>query len=189
MSCYITDGIDCPSCDAGKKGGLVHNIWLFNWDDLDQGNPVAQVASGDEAGKVTGINLTAYNYGYKWCGVKAKNGAKSFNSYTEELQEGGYYNQTVNGRFRAADQATLNALDSAKDARVIIVVETTNREFLVYGIGGGLELQTLTRSSGLTFADDNSANLGFTGVSDDLAPFLDNGDYESTLNLLNGYLQ
>ena len=189
MSCLITSDIDAPSCDSGKKGGLQTAIWVFNYEELDQGQPVAQVATGTEAGKVTGINLQTYKNARKWNGVRNRNGAFSYNSYNEELQEQGYYNQSVAGRFRPENQEVLNTLDSSVDVPVLIVVETSNKEFKAYGIDGGLTLQTFVQTSGQAFADDNSANLTFAGISDKPAPFVDNGDYESTLNMLNGYLE
>lgn len=185
MSCLIEASIDCPACATGKKGGLVPAIYIFNREELDSGDPVAT----SDTGLVTGINLQTYKYAYKWCGVKGPNGSKSFNTYNQELQEGGYYNQTVNGRFRAASQSDLNTLDSAKEGSFIVVVETNNQTFRVFGLEGGLDLTSLTEASGQTFADDNSANLGFAGVSDSLAPFMSNGDYESTKALLDGYVQ
>lgn len=184
MACLISEHIEQPPCGTGKKGGLVKDIYVINFSDLDAGQPVAV----DSTGKVTGINLGVYKYAYKWSGVKGPNGSKSFNTYSQEKQEGGYYNQTVNGRFRAATQEDLNTIDSGSDGTFLVVVETNNQQFRVFGKDGGLDLPTITEASGQAFADDNSANLSFSGVADKLAPFMDNGDYESTKALLEGYL-
>lgn len=186
MACVITSSIDCPSCGAvGAKGGLLKEIYLFNWDDLEAGNEVT--VSGD--GTVTAINLDIYKVGYKWCGVKATNGSKSFNSYTQEFQpETLSYNQSVIGRFRAQSQANLNTLDETKGGSFLIVTVTNNQKIRVFGVDGGLDLTAMTENSGTVFTDDNAANLTFGGVSDSLAPFMNDTDYATTIALLESYL-
>lgn len=186
MSCVITDNIDCPSCgNVGAKGGLLKEIYLFNWEELETGNEVTFA----EDGSVSAINLDVYKVGYKWCGVRATNGAKSFNTYNQEFQpETLSYNQTVLGRFRADSQATLNLLDETKGGSFLIVVVTNNQKIRVFGVDGGLDLSALTEASGQVFTDDNSANLTFSGVADELAPFFLDTDYATSIALLESYL-
>lgn len=185
MACLIDRNISCPSCgDVGSKGGLVKEIYIFNFEDLIAGSEVSQ----EDNGLVTGINLDPYAVGYKWCGVKAVNGSSSFNNFTQEFApEILAYNQSVIGRFRPAGQDDLNTLDNTKGGTFLIVVETVNKKFRVFGLDGGLDLSALTENSGTAFTDDSAVNLTFSSTSDSLAPFFGT-DYASAKSLLESYL-
>jgi hypothetical protein len=82
------------------------------------------------------------------------------------------------------DQAVIEDLAVAS---VGIIVETSNREFVLYGKDNGMDLITLVQNTGAVGASDVSATLTFQGSESEMPKFVLSTDYETTLTLLESY--
>ena len=73
-------------------------------------------------------------------------------------------------------------------AKMAVIVETQNQEFLIYGINNGLKTTEGTQNSGAEDASDTTDSLTLTG-GDKLKPkrFFDGVGYATTKALLVGY--
>lgn len=187
-NCGISAGLDCPTCEEIQyKGGAAKNLYIIDREDLDETNPYNVSANGT----VTGFNFTTYGFAYKYC---AKNKSNSTNQELQQADNGiKLYIQTITGKFQQQSQDAKNVIDDLKiPDDLIVVVETNNNTFEVFGLEAGVQITALVKPSGVAIGDDNTYTFTFsqpTGGETILAPDFFNVSYANTKALLENYTE
>ncbi len=186
--CSLDDGLNCPTCEEIQtKGGLVKNLYIAVRDDLNANTPFTTTANGT----VEALVFNTYGFLYKFC---AKNKSNSYNQELVVADNGlKFYNQTITGKFQQQTQDAKNTIDRLKVLDdLIVIVETNNGKFEVFGKETGLQITGLVKPSGITVGEDNSYTFTFSqpsGGEENLAPDMFITSYAATKALLESYLE
>ena len=176
--CKITDGIDLTCEDKRRLGGLNPRFWMYSPSDVT----------------VDALSIDGYVEGLTF--------ASGTNSFTFEspdnscsagweavTAEGGnkFFNHSAVIKLISTTPADDAVIEEMLVARMALIVETQNQEFLVYGINNGLKTTEGSQNSGAEDASDTTDSLTLSG-GDKLKPkrFFDT-DYATTLAKLVGY--
>jgi len=176
-NCNISAGVGVDCSDLRRVGGLNKRIWFFNLSGVTYTTNVN--------GYITALSFPTYE------GLYTVEGKKNSHSSGYQLinQEGAnkfFQHDSVVKLFATTpdDQAVIEDLAVAS---VGIIVETSNREFVLYGKDNGMDLITLVQNTGAVGASDVSATLTFQGSESEMPKFVLSTDYETTLTLLESY--
>jgi len=178
MSCLITQGIDASCESARKVGGLAQRVWLVSGHEGFS----FTLASG----VVTALTFDTYGGLVPFKSVK--NSHSSGNEFVRTGDGGnGYFthNVTIKTLPQTADDD--NVLEDLVGWVGAIVVETRNREFLLYGAVNGMQLATDVQTFGAVDNTDISDILTFVGAENSKPYRILDTDYSTTLALLKGY--
>lgn len=185
-NCGLSAGLDCPTCEEiQSKGGIAKNIYVVDRGDLSETNPFTESSNGT----ITGLNFQTYGFAYKFC---AKNKSGSTNQELQVADNGPkYYLQTITGKFQQQSQDAKNVIDDLKISDdLIVIVETNNGTFEVFGKEAGVQITALVKPSGTAIGEDNTFTFTFsqpTGGETNLAPDFSNTNYATTKALLESY--
>lgn len=172
MACGISSGLSVGCANLRRVGGVNKRSYLFNMSDLDN-----YVISG--AGYITDINFTAYLGTYKFESKKQSNSG----GWTEVDQTPGgnkfFQHDAILKAFplTPADDQVIEALLVAD---VGLILETNNREFILYGTYNGLEMTAGVGNTGQADASDVSETLTFTGAEEEKPKRILITDYATT---------
>jgi len=177
-NCKVTVGIDLTCDDLRRLGGLNNRFWVYAPSDVTV-DPLSIEGYVEGLTFGTGTNSITFSSpdnscSAGWEAVSAEGGNK-------------FFNHTVAIKLISTtpdDDATIEEMLVAKMA---VIVETQNQEFLIYGINNGLKTTEGAQNSGAEDASDTTDSLTLTG-GDKLKPkrFFDT-DYATTLAKLVGY--
>ena len=177
-TCKITADVDLTCDDLRRLGGLNTRFWMYAPAD------VTATTEGIE-GYIealtfdTGTNTFTFespdnSCSAGWEAVSAEGGNK-------------FFNHTVAIKLITTTPADDAVIEEMLVAKMAVIVETQNQEFLIYGINNGLKTTEGTQNSGAEDASDTTDSLTLTG-GEKLKPkrfFVT--DYATTLALLVGY--
>ena len=175
--CKITADVDLTCEDLRRLGGLNTRFWMYA--------PADAVATEDLDGYVESLTFASGTNTFTfespdnscsagWEAVSAEGGNK-------------FFNHTVAIKLITTTPADDAVIEEMLVAKMAVIVETQNQEFLIYGINNGLKTTEGTQNSGAEDASDTTDTLTLAG-GDKLKPkrFLAT-DYATTLALLVSY--
>jgi len=176
-NCNISAGIGVDCSDLRRVGGVNKRVWFFNTDGVTYTTNVS--------GYITGISFPTYE------GLYAFEGKKNSHSSGYQLinQEGAnkFFQHDSVIKLFATTPADQEVIEDLAVASVGIIVETNNREFVLYGKNNGIDLVSLTGNTGTVGASDVTSTLTFQGEEPEMPKFVLSTDYETTLTLVESY--
>jgi len=176
-NCNISAGIGVDCSDLRRVGGLNKRIWFFNLSGVTYTTNVN--------GYITALSFPTYEGLYTFEGKKNSH-SSGYQLINQEGANKFFQHESVVKLFATTpdDQSVIEDLAVAS---VGIIVETSNREFVLYGKDNGMDLITLVQNTGAVGASDVSATLTFQGSESEMPKFVLSTDYETTLTLLESY--
>lgn len=176
-NCNISAGVGVDCSDLRRVGGLNKRIWFFNLSGVTYTTNVN--------GYITALSFPTYEGLYTFEGKKNSH-SSGYQLINQEGANKFFQHDSVVKLFATTpdDQAVIEDLAVAS---VGIIVETSNREFVLYGKDNGMDLITLVQNTGAVGASDVSATLTFQGSESEMPKFVLSTDYETTLTLLESY--
>jgi len=176
-NCNISAGIGVDCSDLRRVGGLNKRIWFFNLSGVTYTTNVN--------GYITALSFPTYEGLYTFEGKKNSHSS----GYQLINQEGAnkFFQHDSVVKLFATTPDDQSVIEDLAVASVGIIVETSNREFVLYGKDNGMDLITLVQNTGAVGASDVSATLTFQGSESEMPKFVLSTDYETTLALLEGY--
>ena len=158
MACGISSGLSVNCTNLKRVGGVDKRAYAFNLSDLDN-----YVFDADNY--ISDINFIAYAGLYK---IESR----------KQSHSGGYtlVNQTPGGNTFFQHDAIIKAFPLTPDDDLVIedlavsnvglILETNNREFILYGTYNGLEMTAGVQNTGQADASDIADLLTFTGAEE-----------------------
>jgi len=177
-NCKITADIDLTCDDLRRLGGLNNEFWIYSPSDV---SGFTEGVSGYIEALTFETGTNSYTFespdnscSAGWEAVSAEGGNK-------------FFNHTVAIKLISTTPTDDAVIEEMLVAKMVVIVETQNQEFLIYGINNGLKTTEGTQNSGAEDASDTTDSLTLTG-GDKLKPkrfFVT--DYATTKALLVGY--
>lgn len=153
MDCGITGGIGVGCSDLRRIGGVNKRAWVTNKSDFTY--------QENASGYITSFTFSTYK------GLYAFESAKKTHSGGYQLirQEGAnkYFQHDVILKLFATTPTDDEVIEDLIVADSVVILETNNKEFLVYGIDNGMELISSTQNSGNVPGTDTTDTLTFQG--------------------------
>jgi len=178
MNCKIAAGIDLTCDDKRRLGGLNTRFWIYDPQDVEA---IVEGVTGyvEALTFATGTNTFTFYSPDNSCSA----------GWEATIAEGGnkFFNHTVAIKLLSTTPEDDEVIEDMLVAKMAVIVETQNQEFLIYGINNGLKTTEGTQNSGAEDASDTTDSLTLSG-GEKLKPkrFFDT-DYATTLALLVGY--
>lgn len=173
------------SCeDLRRVGGVDRRLWIFNISTVDDtvGDSGFTI---DGNGYVTAIAWGIYGGLWKFESQKRSHSG----GYTGVIQPGGnkFFNHDVIAKLFNATPADDDVIEELSTANVGIILETNNKEFLIYGGYNGMEMIEATQNSGAEAESDTTSTLTFQGQERSLPLRFFTTDYATSVALLESY--
>ena len=177
-NCLISSGISVSCTDLRKPGGLAKRLWIANLDDFR--------VRVDEAFQGFITNLEFNTYRGLWEIESVKNAHEA--TATVNKGDGGNVSFTHSVIIRAFSNTPTNdaLLETLTVGDFVVIVETNNQDFLIYGAQNGLTASEGSLSTGRNITDSTAFQFTLTGVSKSLPKRLFRTDYNTTLAYING---
>jgi len=177
-NCKISGGIDLTCDDKRRLGGLNTRFWVFDPASVDS-------YTEDVDGYIEAITFDSYGGTYTFDSPDNSCSA----GYEIVVAEGGnkFFNHTVAIKLIATTPEDDSVIEDMAVAKMGVIVETQNQEFLIYGANNGLKSTEGTQNSGAEDASDTTDSITLSG-GEKLKPkrfFVT--DYATTLALLETY--
>ena len=176
-NCKITAGIDLTCDDKRRLGGLNTRFWIFD--------PSTVTSYTTPAGYVEDIVFAAAE------------GTQTFESPDNSCSagweivtaEGGnkFFNHTVAIKLMSTTPSDDLVIEDMIVAKMGVIVETQNGEFLIYGGNNGLKTTEGTQNSGAEDASDVTDTLSMSGGDKNKPKRFFVTDNATTLALLVSY--
>lgn len=160
MGCNISSGIGLTCSDLRRVGGVNKRVWLFNIDDLRTPIDVTQTY-------ITTLPLSAYTLLYKFEGVKYSHSAEAKLLRTEEGNVSWEHSVTL--KINNTTYQEDNVLENLAIAEMGAIVQTNNKEFLIYGASNGLTCMEQTDPTGVKQGDSEMTTIKLVGTEPTLA--------------------
>lgn len=180
MACNVENGITNTCADLLRVGGMDLTFWVTYKSQLDTQISLTQTAD------ISTLDFGAYG------GLVRFDGNKFAHSAGSELSvaAGGNksYKQTFTAKLLAnstADDVSLQQLALGND--VIIIAQTNNREFFIYGAGNGLTAEAGSQNSGQTADSDTTDTITLSGQELTKPLRFAQATYQQTLNYLESF--
>lgn len=179
MSCGITDGISITCADLKRVGGVKKDAYLFNISDLS--------TYSFTNGYVSALNFILYAGLYKFSSRKQAHSG----GWVPVVQDPGgnkfFQHDVILKLF--SDDPDADAIEEALlVSEVGIILETNNREFVLYGPYNGMEVTAGAQNTGQAPASDIAESFTFTGFEEVKPLRVLDTDYATTKALLETYL-
>lgn len=172
MACGISSGI-ISTCPALKRvGGVNKRAYLFNMSDLD--NYVFGPLN-----YITDINFIAYKGTFKLESRKQSHSG----GWTAVVQDPGgnkFFQHDVIIKAFPLTPADDIVIEDLLVADVGVILETNNREFILYGTNNGMDMTAGLQNTGQAAASDVSDTLTFQGEEEDVPKRILINDYATT---------
>lgn len=176
MSCGISSGIGI-SCDALRRvGGVNKRAYAFNIEDVTYGF--------DANGNVNVITVAAYGGLYL---IQSRKESHSGGYTLVEQTPGGnkfYQHDVILKTFPDSPEDDA-ALEQLAVAEVGIILETNNKEFILYGTDNGMTATAEVQNSGQAAGSDIGDSMTFAGSEIDIPKRVNLGDYQTTKDYLD----
>lgn len=155
MACSISSGIGLSCNDLRRVAGVNKRFWLFNLEDLRTPLDVTQ-------NFITTLNLNTYALLYKFEGVKYSHTAISTMLRTDTGNVSFEHKVTanINNTTYQEDQV----LEALAIAEVGAIIQTNNKEFLIYGGSNGLTCMKQEDSLGVKQSDNEMTIVDLVGT-------------------------
>jgi len=177
-NCKITAGVDLTCDDLRRLGGLNNRFWIYAPSDV----------SGSTESIEGYIEALTFEVGASSFTFDSPDNSCSA-GWEAVVAEGGnkFFNHTVAIKLISTTPSDDAIIEEMLVAKMAVIVETQNQEFLIYGINNGLKATEGTQNSGAEDASDTTDSLTLSG-GDKLKPkrFF-SVDYATSLALLEGY--
>lgn len=180
MACGITDGIDSNCLSLKRVGGVLKTAYVTNLEDIASYNI-------DVSGYITAIIFDAYKGLYKFDSRKQAHSGGS----TAVVQEPGgnkFYQHDVILKMFANTPEDDQILEELLVANVVVILETTNRQFFLYGTYNGLEESAAVQNTGQASGSDIADNITLIGGEEEKPKRVLNTDFTTTKNQLETYV-
>lgn len=179
--CGISAGVTIDCTSLRRVGGVKQTIWIGNMIDL--ASPFDPIAIGANYYS-SPIPFITYKSLWKIQGPKFAHSAEA----TGQVSDAG--NVSVNHKVTLRvfnDTPTEDGvLQDLSVAEVFAIVQTNNQEFLMYGIGNGMRMTSLTLPTGVKNGDDPISTIVLEGSEKTIPKrFLIGGDINQTVAYLN----
>lgn len=175
--CLVTNGIGINCDDLRRVGGVDKDFYLANHDELVN-------VGYDSSNYINDINFTAYKGLYKF---KSRKQAHS-GGYTPQVSGPGgnkYFQHDVTAKLYPATPDEDAILEALLVGTVVIILETNNDEFILYGLKKGMDQTEGVQNSGTEDNSDVGYNLTFAGAEKEIPKrVLVGGTAEATRNYL-----
>lgn len=177
--CGITAGIGIGCVDLRRVGGLREIVWAGNINDL--ATPFDPVAIGTNF--VSSIPFTVYKSLYKIQGPKFAHSAE----VTAQVSPAGAVSFLHKVILRIFNDTMIEdgVLQDMSVAEMFFIAQTNNQEFLMYGIGNGMRMTSLSVPTGAKMGDDMISTITLEGTEKTIAKRFFVTDLNTTLAYLN----
>ena len=138
-------------------------------------------------GSVSALTFVSGSNLYKLESAKNTNDA----GYEIQISDGQNvsYKFQVNVQAGGSNQAQLNAINELLKADdLVFIMPTINKTIFIYGLSGGLSIESGTQTSGKTGSDNSLHQLLFSGEDNTIFPEFLDVDYDTSITTLTGYL-
>ena len=180
MACNVENGISNTCEDLLKVGGMDLTFWVTYKSQLDTQISLTQAAD------ISALDFGAYG------GLVRFDGNKYSHSGGSELSVAAGGNKSYKHTFVAkllsnstADDVSLQQLALGND--IIIIAQSNNNEFFIYGAGKGLSAETDVQNSGNTADSDTSDTITLTGQERTKPLRFALATYQQTLDYLENF--
>jgi len=180
MACNVENGISNTCADLLRVGGLDLTFWVTYKTQLDTQISLTQTA-----------DISALDFG-TYGGLVRFDGNKFAHSAGSELTVAAGGNKSYKHTFTAkllsnstADDVSLQQLALGND--VIIIAQTNNREFFIYGAGNGLTAEAGAQNSGQTADSDTTDTITLSGQELTKPLRFAQATYQQTLDYLESF--
>lgn len=153
-NCRVTSSITADCDDLRRVGGVNKRFWVFNTSDT--------TFTEDGSNYLNSITFEDIYAGlYEFEGKKKSHSG----GYALVKQAGGntFFQHDVIVKLISTTPADDEVIEELSVADVGVILETNNKEFIVYGKDNGLEMTAGTQTSGSESASDITDTLTFTG--------------------------
>ena len=153
-NCRVTGEIQADCDDLRRVGGVNKAFFLGNTADLSY--------TSDGSGYVNSLSFgNVYGGLYKFEGKKKSHSG----GYTLVKQVGGntFFQHDNIVKLISTTPADDDVIEELAVADVFTILETNNREFIIYGIDNGMDMTAATQNTGQESASDISDTLTFQG--------------------------
>lgn len=152
--CGITGGIGATCADLRRIGGVNKRAWVYNKSGVSY--------TENANGYITGFTFPTYEGLYAFESVKKSHSG----GYTLVVQEGAnkfFQHDVVLKLFvtTPSDDEIIEELVVSDDS--VVILETNNKEFKVFGIDNGMGVSAAVQNSGTAAASDTTDVLTFMG--------------------------
>lgn len=178
IECGITSGVDASCADLRRVGGVNKRAFAYNVSGVTY--------TIDGNGYITAITFPTYEGLYEFeSKKKSHSGGSDFVSGGTGAN--GFFSHSVILKLFATTPADDEVIEDLSVSSVGVILETNNREFVLYGKDNGLDLATAPENTGQEGASDVTATLTLNG-EEQYRPkrILVGGSYEATLAYLEG---
>jgi hypothetical protein len=177
-TCALTTSITLTCDDKRQVGGTQEKAWIVsNMTDFSY--------TTDGNGYITALSFVTYG------GLVTLEGLKNSHSggYTVQVTEGGskFYQHNVSLKTISTTPTDDTTLEDLLVANSAIILETRNREFLIYGINNGMDQTEGTQSTGSVATSDIADVITLVGEEREKPKRFLATDYATTLALLESY--
>ena len=179
MACEITNGLTIDCNGLRKTGGVNKRAFLFNIDDLTDYGYTGTGTSG----YINALNFESYQGLYEFTSRKE---AHSGGYTVVNAGDGGnkYYQHDVQLKLFSDTPTEDEVLEALLVAEVGIILETNNKEFILYGGFNGMDQDSGNQNTGQTAESDIADVLVFQGEEELMPKRILVTDYETTKNYL-----
>jgi hypothetical protein len=180
MACGITSGIDITCDELRKVGGVNKNAYVTNLSDIDS-------YTIDGSGYITAITFATYKGLYKF---ESKKQAHSGGYASQSQDPGGnkFYQHDVILKMFSSTPSDDQVLEDLLVADSVIILETNNKEFKLYGKENGMDVNPQTQNSGQATASDIADSITLIGAEPDMPKRILDTDYATTKALIESYV-
>ena len=181
--CGISAGI-VNNCDTRKSaiGGLKTRFWLFNIDDIDTTQTLANV---DGSGNINSIAFENYATLYKFVGIKAGN--TGTDDISADDDGNAFFPHTFAFKIYDVTQDQRNVLEDLAFSDVGAIYEDANGDFYILGLPLGLSVESAPRSTGANPGDSTARLVTLSGPQTKLRKQFSAGTRDETIATLTAY--
>lgn len=186
--CGIAAGLGL-SCDTKRQsiGGSKQRLWIGNLSELEE---AVEGAVDGIAGYVNSLTFTE-TYAQLYEFAATLNSVVGTDAPTRTDEGNGIFTHTVTFNLLDLTPADRKVIEdmTLSDGLYAIIERTASRQFEIFGLPQGLTLESGEGSTGATAEDSTARVMTLSGAQSALRKvFLAaDGEYSSTLDLLNGY--
>jgi len=180
MACGVADGIAIVCVDIRRVGGVNKNAYVTNRSDITS-------YTIDASGYITNIVFVAYKGLFKF---ESKKQAHSGGHASQSQDPGGnkFYQHDVIMKLFAATPADDQVLEDLLVADTVVILETNNKQFKIFGKDNGMEVTTDVQNTGQADASDVADVITMIGAEQKRPSEILNTNFATTQNLLETYV-
>ncbi len=180
--CGLTAGVGL-SCEkiGNAVGGANQRFWIGSYNAVESFTIDATTKDIEAIVWVTGTT-GLYEF------AAARNSLAGTGN--TQLTDGGipYFTHGLNATLYAQTSAEREALESLAKSTVFCIVQRNTNQFEVFGWAGGMTIESMESSTGLTAQDNTGYQLVLTGDNARLPKIFFDTSFSTTLSTIEGYV-